>query len=273
MAPRIEELEINRAAHKPTAKLYASDCYLRGLAEYYKWGRKDANDEAFRYFNKAIQLDPDFASAWAYAAYCYLERRVQGWMADVPKEIAEATRLARRAAELGKKDATALSFAGLTLAYVAGDVDAGASLIDRALLLNPNYATALYFRGWIKGWIGEPAQAIDDALQAIRLNPIDRHERVQASIAYGHFFAGRYGEASTWAEKSLQNHVNPVALRVLAASMALAGRLEEARSAANRLMHLDPALRVSHIKKLIPIRRPDDLARLEEGLRLAGLPQ
>ena len=107
----------------------------------------------------------------------------------------------------------------------------------------------------------------------MRVSPFDRLQRVHASIAYGHFFAGRYGEASTLAERSLQEQVNPIALRVMAASLALAGRLEEARNAALRLMHLDPALRVSHVKKLIPIRRPDDLARLEEGLRLAGLPE
>jgi adenylate cyclase len=272
IAPRIVDIEISRATHKPTESLDAYDHYLRGLAAYYKF-RKDANDEALCYLNGAIRLDPDFALAWAYAADCYRERRMQGWMADVPKETAEATRLARRAAELGKNDAQALCFAGLTLAYAARDVDAGANLIDRAILLNPNNATAFYFRSWIKGWIGEPDQAIDDALRAMRLSPLHRLERVQASIAYAHFFAGRYDEASTWAERSLQAPVSAVALRVLTASKALAGRLEEARSAVARLMHLDPALRVSHIKGLIPIRRPDDLARLEEGLRLAGLPE
>lgn len=96
---------------------------------------------------------------------------------------------------------------------------------------------------------------------------------MQASIAYGHFFAGRYGEASSWAERSIQEQISPVALRVLAASLALAGKLEHARDVAVRLMQLVPALRVSHIKTLIPIRRPDDLARLEEGLRLAGVPE
>ena len=273
IAPKIEQVEINRAAHKPTANLDAYDYFLRGLAEYYKYTR--TAEEALRYLNEAIQLDPDFAVALALAAACYFDRRVQGTMADIPKEIAEATRLARRAAELGKNDATALCYAGLTLAYVAGDVDAGANLNDRALLLNPNYAGALHCRSWIKGWIGEPDQAIDDALQAIRLNPCDPQlARVLGSLAYAHFFAGRYGEASTWAEKSLQYQVNySAALRVLAASMSLAGRLEEAQGAILRLRHLDPALRVSHIKKLVPIRRPDDLARLEEGLRLAGLPE
>jgi TolB-like protein/class 3 adenylate cyclase len=274
IAPRIEEVEINRAAHKPTENLDAYDCYLRGLAEYNKFGGKEVNDQALRYFNRAIQIDPNFASASARASDCYRERRMQGWMADVPREIAEATRLARHAAELGKKDATALCFAGLTLAYVAGDVDAGKSLIDRALLLNPNHAVALHFRSWIKGWIGEPDQAIDDGLLAIRLNPFDPAlARMKASVAYGHFFAGRYIEASTWAEKSLQEEVNPVALRVFSASMALAGRLEEARGAVGQLLQLNPALRVSEIKRMIPIRRPENLARLEEGLRLAGLPE
>jgi adenylate cyclase len=273
IAPKIEETEINRAAHKPTENLDAYDCYLRGVAGYHKL-RKDAIDEALRFSVEAIQLDPDFALAFALAAICYLERRVQGWMADLPKEIAEATRLARRAAELGKNDATVLCYAGLTLAYVAGDLDAGAILVDRALVLNPNYARALRHRGWINGWLGKPELAIEDAMQAMRLNPFDPvHSRVQASVAYAHFFAGRYGEASTWAERSLQEQVNPVALRVLSASLALAGRLEEARGAVTHLLQLNPALRVSDIKKMIPIRRPDDLARLEEGLRLAGLPQ
>lgn len=195
-------------------------------------------------------------------------------MADVPKETAEAERLARRAAELGKNDGLVLCYAGLALAYVAGDVDAGATLIERSLLLNPNFAVALHCRSWIKGWIGQPEQAIDDALRAMRLSPFDPLlARMQASLAYAHFFAGRYSEASTWAERSLREQANPPAMRVLAASMALSGQLEEARSLAVRLTHLDPALHVSHIKRLIPIRRPDDLARLEEGLRLAGLPE
>jgi adenylate cyclase len=272
IAPRIVEVEINRAAHKPTESLDAYDLYLRGRAGYYKF-RKDANDEALRYLSEAIKLDPDFALAWAFAAACYQERRMQGWMADVPKEIAETKRLARRAAELGKNDATALCFAGLALAYVGGEVDAGADLIDRALLLNPNYALALYIGSWIKGWIGEPDQAIDDALQAMRLNPFDRPERLQASVAYAHFFAGRYGEASIWAERSLQGPVSAVALRVSAASFAHAGRLEAARAAVARLIQINPVLRVSDLKRLIPIRRPEYLAKLEEGLRLAGLPE
>jgi hypothetical protein len=61
--------------------------------------------------------------------------------------------------------------------------------------------------------------------------------------------------------------------RIAAASHALAGRLEEAQQTMTRLRQLDPALRVSNLKDQIPLRRSDDLARYEEGLRKAGLPE
>jgi hypothetical protein len=63
-------------------------------------------------------------------------------------------------------------------------------------------------------------------------------------------------------------------LRITAASNALAGHMEEAKKVGTRLRQLDPALRVSNLKDALgPYRRPEDLARYEEGLRKAGLPE
>jgi hypothetical protein len=58
-----------------------------------------------------------------------------------------------------------------------------------------------------------------------------------------------------------------------AASNALAGRLGQAHKAMARLRQIDPTLRVSDMKHLFLCRRPEDLARYEEGLRKAGLPE
>jgi len=107
----------------------------------YRW-TKDGYDEALPLFYNAIELDPDFASAHGLAAWCYFWRMANAWTIDRAEEIAEAVRLARRAAELGKDDAVALSFGGLVLGYFAGDAEAGTVLIDRALVLNPNLAAA-----------------------------------------------------------------------------------------------------------------------------------
>jgi hypothetical protein len=86
--------------------------------------------------------------------------------------------------------------------------------------------------------------------------------------------AGRYDEASSSAEKGLLQQTNSAAAaRVAAASHALAGRLDQAHKAAARLREIDPTFRASDLKHLLPLRRPEDLARYEEGLRKAGLPE
>src|SRR5258706_5309765 len=143
IAPKMEQAEIKRARCKPTANLDAYDYYLPGMAKVYQ-ATKDANGDALRLLYKAVELDANFASAYGMAAWCYAWRKMNGWMADRAKEIAETARLARQAVELGKDDAVALTMGGFALAFVVGEVEEGDAFIDRALILNPNLAA-----GWL----------------------------------------------------------------------------------------------------------------------------
>ena len=88
------------------------------------------------------------------AAFCYVVRKINGWTTDRAQDIADAARLASRAAELGKDDAVALAFGGLALGYVVGDLEGAVALIDRALALNPNLATAWYASGTVRAFRG-----------------------------------------------------------------------------------------------------------------------
>jgi adenylate cyclase len=163
--------------------------------------------------------------------------------------------------ELGWDDAFALSGGGFALAYVVGDAEDGAALIDRALVLNPNLAIAWYSSGSVRNWLGQPELAIEHLSRAMRLSPLDP-------------FAGRYDEASLWAAKALRE--NPVLLaagRIAAASNALAGHLESAQHAMARMLDIDPARRIHNLKDVLGPYRQEDLARLAEGLRKAGLPE
>jgi adenylate cyclase len=274
IAPRLDEAEIERARRKPTESLDAYDYYLRGFAAFHQW-TPEANNEALSQFYKAIELDPLFASAFGMAARCYAQRKGSGWVIDRVKELRETVRLARRAVDLGKDDAVALLAAGWALASVAGDLDTGAALIDRALVLNPNLATAWHCSGWMRVLLGEPEIAIEHSTRAMRLSPFDPLlNRMQGALATAHLFAGRYDEASLWAEKALRDQETYVpALRALAASKALAGRPKEAQKAMERLRQVDPTLQVSNIEERIALRRPEDLTILSEGLRKAGLPE
>ena len=280
IAPRLEQAEVERAKHKPTESLDAYDYFLRGIASLHSW-TKESNDEALRLFNKAIELDPDFASAYGMASWCYVRRKGGRWMTDRVQETAEAARLGRRAVELGWDDPVALAWGGFSLAYVVHDVEVGATLIDRALLLNPNLAEAWHFSGWVRIYLGQPEIAIEHLAHAMRLSPVDPLTFVTLmAIAFAHFFAGRYNDASLWAEKALaaspprlrEKAVYHPALLIAAASNALAGRLEEAQNAIAQSRQISPTAHISNLKNQIPLRRPDDLVRYAEGLRKAGLP-
>jgi tetratricopeptide (TPR) repeat protein len=243
------------------------------MASVHLWVRQ-SHDDALALFYKAMEIDPEFASAHAAAAYCYVLRKLNGWMIDREKEIAEAVRLARSAIEFGKDDAAALARGGHALGFLAGDLDSAANYLDRALRLDPNLATAWFLCGWVRIFLGEPDTAIGHFERAMRLSPLDPTLcSMQNGVAFVHFLAGRHDDASLWAEKSFREQPNYLpATCVTAASHALAGRPEQARHAMARLREIDPALRISNLGDWYPLRRRQDLAILQQGLRKAGLP-
>jgi tetratricopeptide (TPR) repeat protein len=274
IAPQLERAEIERAKRKPTGNLSAYDYYLRGMANLHL-GTREAIHEALSQFDQAIRLDPDFASAYAMAAWCHFWRKVNGWMIDRPRETAEGARLARRAVELGRDDAVALTRSGHALAHLAGDLEGGIALLDRALVLNPNLAAAWFLGGFLRVWHGESDGAIEYFGRAMRLSPLDAETyRMQAGMAVAHLFAGRFDAASSWAEKAFRDLPSfLMVVSIIAASHALAGRTDEGRRAMDHLRQLDPALRISNLRDWLPIHRPEDLAMFADGLRRAGLPE
>jgi TolB-like protein/class 3 adenylate cyclase len=276
IAPKLEAAEIARATQKPTESLRAYDYYLRGIACLHAvyGGSRDAVSEALTLFHRAIELDPEFASVHGMAAWCYVLRRNYGWVAASVEETGEIEQLARRASRLGKEDPIALYTGGFALAHV-GDLDTGAALIDRALVLDPNLAAGWHLSGWVNIYLGKPEIAIDHLARAMRLNPLDPLTfGLQNGTAAAHFLAGRYDEASTWSERALREHADFLpALRMAAASHACAGRMLEAQKAVARIRQLDPESRVSKLTDVVPFRGQKDFDRYVGGLRTAGLPE
>lgn len=274
IAPRLEQAEIERAKRKPTESLDAYDYFLRGMAGVHQVTR-EANQEALTYFRRAIELDPNFASAYGMIARCYSQRKVYGWLRERGEGIVETGQFARRAAQLGKDDAFALCTAAIGLAYVVGDVEEADAWIDRALALNPNLTWAWLFGGWIKTWLGVPELGIERFAHAMRLSPQDsQFVNMQAGTGTAHFVAGHYDEALSWAKAAVREQPSFVLSQaIVAASAALAGQLAEAQKTMVHLRQLDPGLHISNLDTLIPFKRADDMARLAAGLHTAGLPE
>jgi len=142
-------------------------------------------------------------------------------------------------------------------------------------VLNPNLMAGWYASGWVKAFLGETEMAIEHLTRAMRLSPLDPLMfLMQGVTALAHFVAGRYDAAVEWAAKASRQQPNfSGAIRNMAASNALAGRLPEAKKALARVRRLDPALRLSNLRDRVGPYRPEDLARFTEGMRLAGLPE
>jgi TolB-like protein/class 3 adenylate cyclase/Tfp pilus assembly protein PilF len=275
IAPAIEKAEIDRAKRKPTDSLDAYNLYLRGLSKLYQLDTKQSVEEALRLFKMALEIDPDFASAYVGAASCYVSAKGYGWSAGTPHEIIEVRQLAQRGMSLGKEDASVLAFSAWALAYYTRDLRTGSGLIDRALAMNSNLAEAWHYGGWIKNWLGEREVALERFARAMRLSPLDQQiALMKAGTAHCLFFLGRYDEAASWAGLAFQEVAdNQAVLRITAASNALTGRTAEAQEAVARLRQLNATLRVSNLKDVLGPYGAEDITRYQEALRRAGLPE
>jgi tetratricopeptide (TPR) repeat protein len=274
IAPQLERAEIERAKHKPTESLDAYDLYLRGMWKFRQVSRS-AIDETLPLFYEAIQRDPEFASAYAMAAWCHSLRKINRWLTDPEREIAEGARLVRRAVELGQDDPLALASSVHALIHLARDLDSAVASADRALALDPNLAAGWFVSGFARIWRGQPEEAIERLARAMRLNPLspDMH-RMEVGTGIAHLLSGRTEDALSWAQKASRDKAGRAfPTGVLAAIYARAERGDEARLAMQQLRQLDPELRLANLGDWLPFRRPQDLEIFADALRAAGLPE
>jgi len=155
LAPRLQEAEIERVQRKPTESLDAYENYLRGLAGINR-GTEAGLVEALPLLYRAIELDPQFASAYGVLAETYTARLANGWTLDAERELPEALRLARKGIELDRNDPVALAYGRLVLYYIAHEFENGVAFIRQALELNPNFAAAWDFLGFNDLYQGDP---------------------------------------------------------------------------------------------------------------------
>jgi len=273
--PQLLLSEIERAARKPTDSLDAYDLYLRALAESHKF-TAGGMSQAVALLKRALAVDPSYAPASALIGWCRHFQRDHGLGGPVSDaDVAESVRLARHAIAAGKDDPDVLWMGAFVLTVFAGEHTAAASLIDRALNLNPNSAHAWHSRGFVLLFLNQPDPAIEALERAMRLSPLDpQGPGFKSTLAAAHFFAGRYEEAVSWADLALHEQPNfDPAIGVKVVSCAHLGRLDEARRWLSRRLELQPGLTIANWKTRVAGRfaSPEVLARYEEGLRRAGL--
>jgi adenylate cyclase len=271
IAPRLEQAEFERARHKPTEKLDSYDHYLRGAAALH---HRSSVVDAYEFFKKAIERDPEYAAAHVMVAWTWMARQAIYGMPLEADARAEAIRHARLAARLADEDPYVLATAGHVLTYLGHEYERGVAMVEQAVALNPNLAIAWYSRGFVCLMCDEAERAIESFDRMIRLSPLDPL-RISAWNGSSHAFfrLSRHEEGCAAAMKSIQFDANAHSLATFAINAVRAGRKEEANKAISRLLKLQPGFRTSHVSEAFPVRWPERRADIAAALRAwaAGL--
>jgi DNA-binding SARP family transcriptional activator len=245
IASEIETIERNRAILKPPNSLDAWEAHHRGLWHMYRFRRAD-NERAQHFFETAVRLDPTFARAYAGLSFTHFQNAFQGWEKREPA-IERALEMAGQSVMADDRDPTAHWAMGRAL-WLRGHHDQSIVELEQAVDLSPNFAVGHYTLSFVHSQTGDAEKAIKSSDHSRELSPYDPFlfgmlgARSMALVRLG-----RFDEAADWGVKAAARPNSfPHILAIAAFSLALAGRLDEAR------VHMEA------IQKAVPGYRVDD---------------
>ncbi|HEX9558808.1 MAG TPA: adenylate/guanylate cyclase domain-containing protein [Reyranella sp.] len=274
IAPQVQESELRRVQRKHPESLDAYECVLRGLDLLYRFD-DDKFMQALPMFERAMTLDPAYATAYALAATCHGERFYQGESPDPVADTKEAERLSRLALTLDRFDPLALSLCGHIRSWLFHDYDHAIELFDRALAANPSSAIAWLRSSATFSYIGETREARRRADIGLRLSPYDAHVFFSYGlVALSSYAAGDYADSAQWGRRSMALNPRFVGnIRFLAASLAASGQIDEARQVGQDLLRLNPKFSARRFAEGHAFKDPDKRRLFGEHLIKAGLPE
>ena len=269
LAVNLTEGDRQRLAPEHTGNTEAYDYFLRGRELWHRL-TKETNIAARDLLQRAIELDPKFASAHAFLALTHGLDYLNRWSASPPRSLEQAEEAATRAVALDDSDPWAHWALSLVNLYTRRH-DGAISEAERAIVLNPNFAEGHVSLGEALYYSGRSEEALECFDRGMALNPyfpdVLLHFQALAS-----FQLGRYEEAVDLLKQRLtRNPVTDVSRALLAASYGHLGRFDEARAAWQEVLRVNPDYSLEYRRKVLPYKNPDDFELVVEGLRKAGV--
>lgn len=229
IASEIETIERNRAILRPPNSLDAWEAHHRGLWHMYRFNKAD-NERARTFFETAVRLDPTFARAYAGLSFTHFQNAFQGWAKRQP-EVDRAFEAAGQSLMVDDRDPAAHWAMGRAL-WLRGQQDQSIVELERTIDLSPNFALGHYTLSFVHSQGGDPNAAIEASDYSRQLSPFDpllfgmMGARAMALVRLK-----RFDEAADWGVKAAARpNAHAHILGIAAYSLALAGRLDEART-------------------------------------------
>jgi len=269
--PSLRQAEIERVKRKRPDSLDSYDLVLRAIPYVYP-AMPEGAAKALPLLERALDTEPDYALAHGFAAWCHEILFARGGGRE--ENRVGAIRHAHAAIAHGRDDAIALSLGGFAMGMVAHDREAARQAFEAALALSPSCALTYIFGSVVMALAGDADRGIEWGERGLRLSPFDPMSYAPwFSITLGHFQRGEYEAAAEAARKVFQ--ANPYwssAHFLLAATQAKLGQLDAARSAAVRVLELQPDFSIGGLCTAFDIHE-SIAAPLSQALGAAGLPE
>ena len=266
------QLDLDDQAHlggPGTTNIEAHDLVLRARSLLYGMS-PEGIAESSQLFERAIELDPTYITAYWGRALTLFMLYTNGWDDAGEETLESGCRIAQKAVELDPSDPEAHWVLALGRMW-KHDMDGALSAIDKAVAEGPNYAEVHATRGYMLSFASRPAEAIESLDKSMHLDP-------QFPAIWLHFLAhayvvqGDYEQAAALLKRRIRRQPETDSSRVLLVSCY--GHLDlisEAKEEWAKLLEINPDYSVERRGKLLPYSNPTDWDRIIEGLRLAGV--
>ena len=228
---------------------------------------------AGRLLEQSIALDPDSASAHAWAAQWHVFAIGQGWASAVAVGIERARSLAQRAIVLDPEDARGLTIAGHVRGFIDHRPDEALRLHERAIAANPNLPLSWCLSGLAHIYNGDHAEAIRQIGHALALSPRDPLAYFfEMSLAGPYLMDGDFETSVEVGRRAIA--LNPGFSSSYKSHLAALGHLghtDEAAETRARLLALEPGFTIEEALRRSPITKTAARTLYADGLRLGGL--
>jgi adenylate cyclase len=268
LSGRVEAATHERAKRKPTENMVAYECLLTGKVLHHR-SEREANAEALRMLDHAIELDPKYAHAHAWKACVIGQSWVYGWCQDRALAMKQVREEVDVALSLDDNDADVHRIlAAINLNF--DNHDKAAYHQQRALSLNPNNDLIVVQQGELLTWLGRAEEGIEWVRRAMRLNPY-HPERYWNHLGRAHYTARSYAETIESFSRITRPDYTHHAF--LAAASAQLGNKTAAGAHAREVLGLQPGFATRTYLTTLHYKLDTDREHYREGLIKAGLPE